>query len=250
MGSAPRLASLAAAAALAAALAAPTPAPAARAKCPAEMASILGRFCIDRWEAGTVEIVGPKRTRPHAPFEPVTGLSVRAFSKKGVVPQAYVSRDESARACEAAGKRLCSDDEWLTACRGKKPTRFPYGDTRVPGRCADTDRVAPLEAIFGATKGDDRYDFASMNDPRLDQIAGGIAKTGEFSRCAGSFRVFDMVGNLHEWTSDPKGTFRGGYYLDTTINGEGCDYVTVAHDATYHDYSTGFRCCASLDAAR
>ena len=30
-----------------------------------------------------------------------------------------------------------------------------------------------------------------------------------------------MVGNLHEWTSDPDGTFQGGYYLDTSINGEG-----------------------------
>ena len=37
---------------------------------------------------------------------------------------------------------------------------------------------------------------------------------------------------------------RGGYYLDTHINGEGCNYRTVAHPATYHDYSTGFRCCA------
>jgi formylglycine-generating enzyme required for sulfatase activity len=53
-----------------------------------------------------------------------------------------------------------------------------------------------------------------------------------------------MVGNVHEWTADPKGTFRGGYYLDTHINGDGCDYRTVAHEPTYHDYSTGFRCCS------
>jgi hypothetical protein len=52
-----------------------------------------------------------------------------------------------------------------------------------------------------------------------------------------------MVGNLHEWTAASSGTFRGGYYLDTKINGEGCDYRTTAHDARYHDYSTGFRCC-------
>ena len=57
-----------------------------------------------------------------------------------------------------------------------------------------------------------------------------------------------MVGNVHEWTADPAGTFRGGYYLDTRINGEGCDYRTVAHEPTYHDYSTGFRCCANRTA--
>ena len=52
-----------------------------------------------------------------------------------------------------------------------------------------------------------------------------------------------MVGNLHEWTSAASGTFRGGYYLDTTQHGSGCDYVTTAHNVKYHDYSTGFRCC-------
>ena len=53
-----------------------------------------------------------------------------------------------------------------------------------------------------------------------------------------------MMGNLHEWTSDPAGTFRGGFYVDTVINGDGCLYRTTAHDVSYHDYSTGFRCCA------
>jgi hypothetical protein len=40
------------------------------------------------------------------------------------------------------------------------------------------------------------------------------------------------------------GTFRGGYYVETQLNGHGCDYATTAHDVTYWDYSTGFRCCA------
>ena len=52
-----------------------------------------------------------------------------------------------------------------------------------------------------------------------------------------------MVGNLHEWTAAAHPTFRGGYYLDTHINGDGCDYRTMAHAAKYRDYSTGFRCC-------
>jgi sulfatase modifying factor 1 len=57
-----------------------------------------------------------------------------------------------------------------------------------------------------------------------------------------------MVGNLHEWTNDPNGTFQGGYYLDTHQNGDGCGYRTTAHEFTYHDYSTGFRCCADAVA--
>jgi len=52
-----------------------------------------------------------------------------------------------------------------------------------------------------------------------------------------------MVGNLHEWTADPNGSFKGGYYMDTHKNGDGCFYTTTAHGPSYHDYSTGFRCC-------
>ena len=55
-----------------------------------------------------------------------------------------------------------------------------------------------------------------------------------------------MVGNLHEWVDDPDGTFQGGYYLDTHQHGDGCNYRTPAHDIYYHDYSTGFRCCADV----
>lgn len=53
-----------------------------------------------------------------------------------------------------------------------------------------------------------------------------------------------MMGNLNEWTADANGTYRGGYYVDTAINGQGCLYTTTAHDMDYLDYSTGFRCCA------
>ena len=40
------------------------------------------------------------------------------------------------------------------------------------------------------------------------------------------------------------GQIQGGYYLDVEKNGEGCGYRTDAHENWYHDYSTGFRCCA------
>ena len=55
--------------------------------------------------------------------------------------------------------------------------------------------------------------------------------------------VYDQHGNLHEWVDDPDGTFRGGFYVDTSLNGPGCLYATTAHDVAHWDYSTGFRCC-------
>ena len=82
-----------------------------------------------------------------------------------------------------------------------------------------------------------------MNDPRINQLPGTLSRTGSRERCKSSYGVFDMVGNLHEWTSAPRGVFRGGYFLDTSTLGAGCDYQTTGHSPAYRDYSTGFRCC-------
>ena len=89
------------------------------------------------------------------------------------------------------------------------------------------------------------YTSATMNRAELNQLDGTLAKTGEHDRCTNGYGVYDMVGNLHEWVADGH-AFQGGYYQDVASlgHGEGCGYVTTAHEARYHDYSTGFRCCA------
>jgi hypothetical protein len=86
----------------------------------------------------------------------------------------------------------------------------------------------------------------NMIDPRLNQLQGTLSHTGERSGCTNEYGVYDMVGNLHEWVDDPAGTFQGGYYLDTHLNGDGCNYRTTAHPISHFDYSTGFRCCADV----
>jgi formylglycine-generating enzyme required for sulfatase activity len=203
-------------------------------------------MCIDPYEAAIEEKRGRKWSL-HSPFESVAGKQIRAVSRKGVHPQAYISRNEADDACRASHKRLCREEEWIRACKGRSSTRYPYGNDHKGGYCNDAG-VSPLNHYYGAAGGVDpsAYGWGPMNDPRLNQLPGSLARTGAFRKCTNGFRVFDMVGNLHEWVDDPAGTFRGGYYLDTRINGEGCDYHTVAHNADYHDYSTGFRCCADL----
>jgi len=243
MRPAPVLASFAALLALAAAWSPAPMVPEASAKrvaCPFEM-SHIGAFCIDRWEDYVVEVVG-KKTRGHSPYANVEGISVRAVSRAKAVPQAHISGAQAEAACKSAGKRLCEEGEFETACMGAKKTIWPYGDDHVAGACNDTGRTSPLDVLF-ASLGPKRYEPAAMDDPRLNQVRGTLARTGTHPRCTSGNGVFDLVGNLHEWTSDPEGTFRGGYYLDTRINGEGCRYRTSAHHFRYHDYSTGFRCC-------
>jgi len=207
-------------------------------------------YCIDRFEAYVVEVVKEgRKTRPHSPYASVAGLKVKAMNARGRVPQGYISRNEAEAACVAAGKRLCTDEEWLAACRGKRDAQWPYGDERVPGRCNDRG-MSSFNLLYGqgGAPAQSVYNHENMNDPRLNQQPGTLAKSGAFARCKTSDGVFDMVGNLHEWTADPKGTFRGGYYLDVEINGQGCGYRTTAHHDKYHDYSTGFRCCKTPGA--
>jgi len=213
--------------------------------CPAGMVSVGARgVCIDAFEASLDVVDARGRTlRKHSPYQtPATGVRITARSRRGVVPQAHLSQEQAAAACEAAGKRLCSDDEWLAACRGKSASQYPYGADHEAGRCNDKG-VSPLRTLHGAAEGLEVFGMEAMNDPRLNQIAGTVARTGQFKRCKTSAGAFDMVGNLHEWTADASGTFRGGYYLDNEINGKGCDYVTKAHNTKYRDYSIGFRCC-------
>lgn len=236
--------------------------------CPADMA-LVGRFCVDRYEGHlvTVSESGERSVHPHHE-RPQAGARYIAQSAAGVFPQAYISRVESKAACEAAGKRLCRRKEWLRACRGDGRYMYPYGARGVRGRCV-TGKPHLLTVMFGNKRGG--WSYEDFNSPKLDLEPGYLARAGEYEGCASELGVHDMVGNLHEWVADMvdqevmdrlaeegverreqpwvegNGVFMGGFFSTTSELGPGCYYTTVAHEPSYHDYSTGFRCCA--DAA-
>jgi hypothetical protein len=221
------------------------PPPRAGATCPPEMANVDDRFCVDRWEAGLVEMMADGRMVPWPPFGPIEdGHRLRATSAPHVMPQAYISGAQAGQACAAAGKRLCAPVEWRKACMGPDDMAFGYGDARAEAHCNDSGRSPMLRLYPQVAVSWRLIGMTEMNDPQLNQLDATLARTGTFAECTNGYGVYDMVGNLHEWTDDANGTFQGGYYLDTHINGDGCMYRTVAHEFTYHDYSTGFRCCA------
>jgi hypothetical protein len=211
-------------------------APRARAACPSNMA-LVGSSCVDKYEGSLVEILEGGMEVPFSPYQAPNGHNVRAVSRPGVIPQAHISMVEAKRACKASGKRLCRAAEWKAACKGPEATRYPYGDERVAGACVDTNRTSPMAALHHG-----EHSSKTMNDPLANQLPNTLEPTGSAASCTNGYGVHDMVGNVHEWTDDA--SFRGGYYLDTQINGEGCDYRTTAHAPSYYDYSTGFRCCA------
>jgi sulfatase modifying factor 1 len=199
--------------------------------CPPGMLPV-DTFCIDRFEA-SLEGLSPY-------FNP-GNTQARAVSLRGGVPAAYIDQLQAAAACQAAGKRLCTDAEWLRACQGPGMTTYPYGNTRQPGVCNDARAEHPAVELYGTT---DSWIFSELDSPCLDELDAGLARSGAYSGCVTAEGAYDMMGNLHEWTDDPAGTFRGGFFVDTVLNGNGCLYATTAHNTTYWDYSTGFRCCA------
>ena len=232
--------------------------------CPPEMAHI-GRYCVDRWEAHLVTKNGDGTTTLWPPHErPENGIFL-ASSAAGVFPQAYISRVESKEACSQAGKRLCSRAEWMRACKGSRGFRYPYGNTGKRGAC-NTGKGHLLTTFFGAKRS---WSYENFNDPKLNQEPGFLGKSGDYETCHSDEGVYDIVGNLHEWIKDDVGTdieevlekdgverktqpwragnamFMGGFFSTTIEHGPGCTYTTIAHEPSYHDYSTGFRCCKS-----
>lgn len=248
------------------ALAALSAAPAALApECPAGMVQIE-RFCIDRYEAHLLARgPGGELTR-HPHFQrPEEGVTYEARSEPGALPQGYISRIESQAACESVEKRLCSRTEWQRACKGGRGTTYPWGQRWQPNRC-NAEKPHLLTLRFGADSR--RWAYSHFNDPTLNQEPGFLARTGDHPECVGDDGVYDLVGNLHEWVSDTadgafraridregvhrsfqywspgNGVFMGGFYSTRGELGPGCTFTTVAHEPSYHDYSTGFRCCA------
>jgi hypothetical protein len=237
----------------------------------------VGAFCIDRFELSTVDkktrfplspyypperamlefvynrwqelraTVGPNDVRrmplPElSSFQRTQPTEPMAVSRLGQVPQGYLSYYSAQRACQKAGKRLCTETEWETACRGESSTPFPYGSTYRAGVCNVGQPFHPAALLHGLSS-------SGHLDPRLNLlvVAGDapvLRVTGASQGCAsrwGSDAIYDMVGNLDEWVDDDGGVFRGGFYARRTKNG--CGSEVRNHSATYFDYSTGARCC-------
>ncbi len=236
--------------------------------CPVHMVRVA-TFCVDAYEAHLARVRDDAGIVPHPHYErPEEGAAYVAVSEAGTWPQAYVNRFEAQSACERAGKRLCTLSEWYRACVGPRQWAFSYGTKEQRGVC-NTKKPHLLARFFGTDPYRWKY-REQFNDPRLNQEPGFLAKTGEYAGCVSSEGVHDLVGNLHEWVSDSvdesvadkvplqdnihqrlginrhHGIFMGGFYSTGSQHGEGCGFVTIGHGPTYHDYSTGFRCCRDL----
>jgi formylglycine-generating enzyme len=161
-------------------------------------------------------------------------------NRVGERPKVFVSWYEAKALCEGVGKRLCRRSEWILACEGPKRLPYPWGFVRQPSPC-NIDR-AVVEA-----------DSNAIADPRTreDEIARlwQADPIGSHPNCISSFGVYDLAGNVDEWTdnaaddptTDRVSTLNGGYWGPVRNT---CRLTTKSHGPTFTFYQAGFRCCA------
>ncbi|MCZ7582381.1 MAG: formylglycine-generating enzyme family protein [Deltaproteobacteria bacterium] len=163
----------------------------------AEQEVTLPAFCVDKYEfPGTPEIL----------------------------PERQIAFQQARDKCAAAGKRLCTEQEWEKACKGgARNRRFPYGHQYIENACATRTE-----------NGKDR----------------GYALTGTWHGCKTAEDVFDLAGNLREWTSTP---FSQGSSFMIVKGGDGYSpgresrcAARASVAATAAEPRTGFRCCLTI----
>jgi formylglycine-generating enzyme required for sulfatase activity len=159
-------------------------------------------------------------------------------NRSGDYPWVMVTWREARALCARELKRLCTEAEWTFACEGVEAMPYPYGYVRDSEACV-TDR--PRLAYDGAalTPRDTARALAEV-----DRLWQG-EPSGSRARCRSPFGVFDMTGNVDEWTtsSTPGGRrsiLKGGYWGPVRTR---CRASTRVHGEDVGLYQQGFRCC-------
>jgi hypothetical protein len=171
-------------------------------------------------------------SRPDATATSAGASSARACSRPGVLPWTNVTYPQARDACASIGMRLCTEAEWQQVCSSA-------------GTCAWGAAGAACTT----------YNPNACNGKDYDTRPGGandddVLPTGSMAMCSrshGGRQVFDMSGNVKEWTqarSAGVNPLRGGA-SNNTRDGIRCNFdFTLAND-TFSFANVGFRCCSS-----
>jgi len=137
-------------------------------------------------------------------------------NRRGERVRTYVSVYEAMDSCFSVGKRLCTSDEWKLACGGPYGWNYPYGRDYEPRACVTRDTSS--------------------------------TRAGERRECRGYFEVYDLSGNVMEWTKtksreNPRFfNIMGGFYRSGPQSG--CFDVRYSYFPQNRHTPVGFRCCA------
>jgi hypothetical protein len=183
-------------------------------------------FYIDAYEA----------SRPDATSSNPGVAEHRPCSNAGAQPWRSVSWLDADAACAAAGKRLCTDEEWQAACEGVANNTFPYGNVYDADACNGND-----------------YDHdCTPPDEDICLPAGtsyGCPTPPATSACLSEAGAFDMSGNVKEWTGEQVSAVPAAYRIrggahDSISVGLTCQFDFVAGGEAFFFPNLGFRCCS------
>jgi len=160
-------------------------------------------------------------------------------NRQGERPEIMVRFVEAEARCAAAGKRLCTEFEWETACEGPLVLPFPYGSAHDPRACNVSKpwRAVSEQKLLSRD--------AKVRDAEAARVWQG-EPSGAFPACVSPSGAVDLVGNVEEWvtTSRPEWPFRsslkGGYWSKPWA---GCRGTNDSHGPMFRFYEVGFRCC-------
>jgi len=202
----------------------------------------LDAFYIDRYEVTNARY---KR------FVDATGKPPPRHWKGGEIPAGkeshpvvYVNWFDADAFCRWEGKRLPNELEWEKAARGPDGNVFPWGNR------------------FALDKANTPQRWASLKEP------GGTMPVGSFEAGKSPYGVYDMAGNVWEWTADwylpyPGNTFpntfyghknrvlRGGSWYDCLSYGCGLSapsFNRSRFNPQIRNNSFGFRCALTPPA--
>jgi protein-disulfide isomerase/peroxiredoxin/uncharacterized membrane protein len=184
--------------------------------------------------APTVTLQGPDGPFTIDAFEASVERGV-AQSRAGVAPARSYTWYDAKAACEAADKRLCTEEEWLIACTGARPID------------EDSDGVYSRDLVQGRQHAyGEHYREGWCGDSRKSDDDSPFL-TGNHPRCATPEGVYDLEGMTKEWIgiSPDQAVLKGGSYKSGAS--ARCAYYKDSEAPDTRDDTIGFRCCSGGD---
>lgn len=172
------------------------------------------------WEEAKYDMASDNVCGKNAYPVPVGGktVCVDAYeypNKADENPKDMVSQEEAVALCAKEGKHLCSIEEWQAACRGKDNLKYSYGDSYRQNKCNTNTKTAK--------------------------------RSGRKDQCRSWWGMYDMNGNLWEWTSSPSKDHPNMFLVAggawNTNNGSKCTESKFSFYPQNQYPSVGFRCC-------
>lgn len=154
-------------------------------------------------------------------------------NKVGEKPESFVTFYDAEKRCADQGKRLCTDIEWQSACRGPDNNPYSTGYERPSNSCnIDTTLEWRDPAKF-----------------THEELREAFHESGSHPQCKTETGIFDLTGNFDEWVRSTTNT----KYTSVLFSGHPfavrnrCTTKTTSHSEGSSYYDISYRCCKDAE---